>query len=726
MSSTDAIREVFFQECEDLLNIVQEGLTAMAAPNVDPEIIHGVFRAVHSIKGGAGAFGFDQLVRFSHEFEGLLDFVRNGKLETDDDLLAVMWPSYDMLCDQIAAAGSGEEIDPHLTDQLIGKLNDMAPEIAAGPDGSAAEDQIAFEPVAFSFDPGAAAKEENLVPVYRILFRPGPTMYQNGNETSLIFRELAGHGELDAECDTTEIPDFDEIDPEKNYLEWELHLSSDASEQTVRSVFEFVENDCTLEITRTEPDIGPSGDSDIADMADLTDSKFSARTAAGGNSIDTFASEHIDASNSDPDSVANKYDRSPVSQEVGDPVKSATSIGSTIRVEVTRVDRLINLMGELVINQAMLSQCVIDSDLPPDSGFVTGLDELGRLTRDAQDSIMAIRAQPLKSLFQRMARTVREAAAATGKTVRFKTSGELTEVDKTIIEKLADPLTHMIRNAVDHGLESDETRAASGKPAEGTVWLAAAHRSGRVLIDVIDDGAGIDREAVRQTAIQKGLIGADEKLSPEDTDALLFLPGFSTAREVSNLSGRGVGMDVVRNSIATLGGRVTISSRPGRGSTFSISLPLTLAVLDGMVVDVAKQRMVIPIGIIVETLRPNKKDVHHIGSSRVIFVRNEYMPVIDVGHVLGYRDKLSVLENTVFILIETDDGFRFALIVDGIQDQRQVVIKGLDENYGDVSGIAAATILGDGQVALILDPNDPLFGGRPAVRELVPALAKIG
>jgi len=288
----------------------------------------------------------------------------------------------------------------------------------------------------------------------------------------------------------------------------------------------------------------------------------------------------------------------------------------------------------------------------------------------------------------------------------------LTEIDKTVIEKLADPLTHMIRNAVDHGLETKGKRHEVGKPTQGVITLTAAHRSGRVVIDVSDDGAGINRERVLKIGIERGIVGAEEILAPEEIDALLFLPGFSTVEKVSNLSGRGVGMDVVKNSIQSLGGRITIVSRPGEGSTFSISLPLTLAILDGMVTEVADEKLVIPIASILETMSPNPSDIHPIGDKYVILVRQSFIPISDIGQALGYRDGLADYKNQVFILVETDDGSRYAMAVDRIQDQRQLVIKALTENYSDVSGVAAATILGDGRIALILDPNDAIFHGQ--------------
>jgi len=391
------------------------------------------------------------------------------------------------------------------------------------------------------------------------------------------------------------------------------------------------------------------------------------------------------------------------------------------------VDRLINLVGELVINQAMLSQRVLEAGLARSSSVAAGLGALEQLTREIQEGVMAIRAQPVKPLFQRMSRIVRELTDATGKIVRLRTEGEATEVDRTVIERLADPLTHMIRNAVDHGVERPEVREAAGKPAQGEVKLSAAHRSGRIVIEVSDDGAGINRQRVREIAIKKGLIAPDAQLTDGEIDNLLFMPGFSTAQSISNISGRGVGMDVVKRSIQALGGRITIVSRPGQGSIFSMSLPLTLAVLDGMVVKVADQTLVVPLTAIVETLRPKAGDVHALGvNARVISDRGGFAPLIDVGQELGYRDEAADPVGSVVLVVETEVSTRCALVVDAIHDQRQVVIKSLEANYRQVPGIAAATILGDGRVALILDIDTFVARTNRSATAQEPLLAAVG
>ena len=396
----------------------------------------------------------------------------------------------------------------------------------------------------------------------------------------------------------------------------------------------------------------------------------------------------------------------PAPKDAAEPAADAKSAApaATIRVDLDRVDRLIDLVGELVINQAMLTERVADLKLARMSPVSIGLDELEQLTRGIQDSVMAIRAQPVKSVFQRMPRLVREVASQTGKTVRLETEGENTEVDKTVIERLIDPLTHMIRNAIDHGVERPDKRREVGKAEEGVLHLSASHRSGRIIIKIVDDGAGINRERVLSIAVKKGLVDEAAKLSDEEIDNLIFLPGFSTAETVSDISGRGVGMDVVKRSIQSLGGRISITSVPGKGSTFTMSLPLTLAVLDGMVVAVGHQTLVIPLSAIVEILMPQTIAIHQFGEeARVIGLRGDFIPLVDIGRRMNYCTEMADPRKGVVLLVESESGARNALIVDSILGQRQVVIKSLEANYGAVSGISAATILGNGRVALIVD-----------------------
>jgi two-component system chemotaxis sensor kinase CheA len=722
-----AIKQTFFQECEEQLAELETGLLAIERGDSDPETVNAVFRAVHSVKGGAGAFSLDDLVRFAHVFETAMDHVRAGKLAATPDVLKVLLRAADVLADLVRAARDGGDIDEARSSALADELRSLDPNAEAD-----AEDDLAglnFQPIQVSFDSLEEEPSETALPKkkFTIKFRPRPNLYAKANETAILLRELGSLGRVDVICDTSEVPLLSELDPEGAYLTWTIELDTEKDETAVRDIFEFVEYDCDLEIHSESARPAENLDDDFAAL--LARVKAS-NTVAGGQS------EAAPAKPSPGADALHAPARATRAQTAGAVAKANSertdgefgkSPQATIRVDLERVDRLINLVGELVINQAMLSQRVFEAGLARSSTVAMGLDELEQLTREIQDSVMAIRAQPVKSVFQRMPRLVREISASTGKTVRLVTEGEGTEVDKTVIEKLTDPLTHMIRNAIDHGVEKPDVRVAAGKPEEGLVRLSALHRSGRIVIEVSDDGAGIDRPKVRELAAKKGLIPPDAQLTDEEIDNLIFLPGFSTATTVSDISGRGVGMDVVRRSIQALGGRISIAARPGLGSTFTMSLPLTLAVLDGMVVTVADQTLVVPLTAIVETLQPKAAEVHGMGgTARVISIRNKFTPLIDVGRELGYRDEPADPFSSVALLVEKEGGGRSALLVDAIQGQRQVVIKSLEANYQHVPGIAAATILGDGRVALILDVDGMVASSRSDAAISEPILAAVG
>jgi two-component system chemotaxis sensor kinase CheA len=549
-------------------------------------------------------------------------------------------------------------------------------------------------------DPPAATAADDVT--WHIRFYPQVGLYQKANESGLLLRELARLGKVEVRLDVSGLPTLQNMNPEDAYLGWSVALSGPTLEEaSIREVFEWVDGDCYLDIVRegaaeaAAPAPAPAASIDAVGEVDVMALIRAAQAA------------EVPAAAPRPAEAPAKAEPARTRESALD-AKAQTAAREaspqTIRVDLERVDRLIDLVGELVINQAMLTQRVAECGLQRASSVAMGLDDLEQLTREIQDSVMAIRAQPVKSVFQRFPRLVREIAAMTGKEVRLIMDGEGTEVDKTVIERLSDPLTHMIRNAIDHGLETPDEREAAGKPREGVVRLAALHRSGRIVIEISDDGRGINRPRVRQIAVDKGLISPEANLPDDEIDNLIFMSGFSTAATVSDISGRGVGMDVVRRSIQSLGGRINISSRPGQGSTFTLSLPLTLAVLDGMVVTVAGQTLVAPLTAIIESLQPKAADVRSLGpNAQVIAIRDTHVPLIDIGRSLGYRTVTPPPTEGVALLVEGEGGNRAALMVDAIQGQRQVVIKSLEANYRPVPGIAAATILGDGRVALILD-----------------------
>ncbi len=676
MDPMEAIKQTYFQECEELLLAMEEGLIAMESGEADSETINAVFRAVHSIKGSGGAFGFDALVRFAHQFETVLDHIRSGTLSADAQVVKILLRAGDNLADHVAAARSGTALAEGHDSEAMDALAALADADGAEAQAPADFDDLDFAPVAIAVD----AVEVGPV-VWSIRFFPHAELYANANEPLFILRELKTLGTLHVHADLSRLPELDQFDPAHSYCAWDLELKTEASVSQIEEAFEFVIGDCELEIT------APAEAQPMDDLAPTTP------VLAPSEAETPVLAAPPPAIPTPP---------APAAVETA-AASTATAIKPTIRVDLDKVDRLVNLVGELVITQAMLAQRVLDGGGQGAASVVNGLGELEHLLRELQESVMAIRTQPVKSVFQRMPRLVREVAAQTGKQVRIDLLGEATEVDKTVIDRLGEPLTHMIRNAIDHGIETPQARTAAGKPEEGCVRLSAEHRGGRIIIELSDDGRGIDRARVKAKAIEKGLIPPNAALSDDEIDNLIFLPGFSTASEISNISGRGVGMDVVRRNIIELGGRIIITSIPGCGSRFCLTLPLTLAVLDGMVVAVGEQTFVLPLTHIVESLQPKAEDIRAFGHGRALLhIRNTYVPLVDTGELLGTHLNNPPSKGVV-ILVESEGAGRLALLVDAIVGQQQVVIKSFEGNYQRIEGIAGATILGDGRVALILD-----------------------
>ncbi|MBY6058490.1 chemotaxis protein CheA [Leisingera daeponensis] len=701
-----SIQDTFFEECEELLEATDEGLTAIEGGDHNPEVVNAIFRAVHSIKGGAGAFGLDDLVAFAHRFETVFDEVRSNRLDLDEKLIQLLLRSSDHLSALVEVARDGGQIDEPHHDTLLAALDEYIPE---------EEEDLTFEPMGLGgpapmMDLGGlgGVPAEPQEETYRIRFQPLKEMYGTGNEPFFLFQALKDLGDLTVKLDENELPGFDAMDMDEAYLAWDLVLVTKEPRSVVEAVFEFVEGLCELSI---------AGDGDAEAEANalaaldamfsappLPEASLEAAAAAEGEAPAAPFEAPVPAPEPEAKPAAAEEKASAPKAESG---KQEQRGGPkpTLRVELERVDRLINAVGELIINHSMLAQQIANLNVSDTRDVETELEGFKNLARDIQEGVMAIRAQPVKPLFQRMARIVREASAATGKTCKLVTEGENTEVDKTVIERLSDPLTHILRNAVDHGIEKPEDRESAGKVRTGEIRLSASHRSGSVCIEIRDDGAGVNRPRVKQIAIEKGLIPENAELTDGEIDNLLFAPGFSTAKEISNLSGRGVGMDVVKNAVTGLGGRINISSAPGKGSTFTIILPLTLAVMDGMVVSVADQTMVVPITSIVETMRGSDDMINSLGADGTLLsIRGNFVPICDVAGALGlYRG--SDQQAGVYLLVETETGQRCALAVDDIHDQRQVVIKSLDGVCGEIPGVAAATILGDGKIAMILDPE---------------------
>jgi two-component system chemotaxis sensor kinase CheA len=707
MTNMDELKRTFFDECNELLQEIETGLTDIREGTGSDDTVHAVFRGVHSVKGGAGIFGFETLVEFAHVFETVLDAVRQGSMEPTSDVVDVLLAASDVLSDLVAMARAGEAIPPDFGDECRAALERLIGEegmSAAKSDPTAPAEFAGIDFVPIRADEFDAPAEEGRTS-YAITFRPRPEMLKNANEPLYILRELGKLGELELVAETDALPPLPELQPDYPYIGWTGTLHTTATRQDVEAVFEFVVGDCVLEIVEM------GGASDVAavaaDCVPLVP-RIEETVIAAAQPIATFGA--VTVQERIQEKIQEKAQEK-IQDTLGDAGEAnaanamvAKPAATTTRVDLEKIDRVVNLVGELVIAQAMLGQVV--QGLPEAvSGLLTqALDEVIHHTRELKDRVMSMRAQPVSSVFRRMPRLVRELSMKTGKKVRIEMSGENTEVDRTIVERLSDPLTHIIRNAVDHGIETPAERLAAGKGEEGTIHLAADHRGGRIVIEIRDDGAGIDCERVLKKAREKGLVDPEATLTDDEINNLIFLPGFSTADTISDISGRGVGMDVVRRNIQDLGGRISLKSERGRGMTIQLALPLTLAVMDGMVIKVGRETYVTPMSAIVECLRPARSDVHKLlGTRGMLQLRGNLVPIVHLGDLLDVTSEVSDLADGVVIITEAGEGTRFGLVVDELCGHQQVVIKSIEESYGAVPGIAAATILGNGRVAFILD-----------------------
>lgn len=728
MDDLAQFKQTFFAECEELLGDLEGHLMALQSGEGDNNTLNAVFRAIHSIKGGAGAFGFDRLVAFAHIFETVLDLMRDGRLEPTPDSVLLVLHCADILSDLVKAAQNGTELPPDHENEGRKSLIDLAATIGVDADPNAADAALAAldaqlaggggldeEPAAVPAEPEPEAKSEPAAEAaaapakapllkYLVKFEPRDALYQRANEPLILIRELRELGGFLAKADADAVPPIDQIQPEGAYIKWEFEIETDRGEAAIREVFEFVLDDCLLEVTCLNPPAAAA-----AKPAEAAAPKPAAAPKA--EAAPKPAAAPVAAAAPKPEAAAPKP--AAAKAEAGPGAGAAPGGGGgggdakqvrSIRVDLDRVDKLVNMVGELVITHAMIAQQTehLHADQHPE--LANGLAELSHHIRDLQESVMAMRAQPVKSVFARLPRLVRELAMMTNKKIRLDMSGENTEIDKTVIEQLGDPLTHMIRNSCDHGIEGPDDRIAAGKPAEGVIHVSADQRGGRIVIEITDDGRGINRDKVMKKAIEKKLVAPDAVLSNEEIDNLIFLPGFSTADTVSNISGRGVGMDVVRQNIQSLGGRVHIQSRPGQGSSFILTLPLTLAVLDGMVLKVGVQSYILPLANIVESLRPEPDQINIVANQgELLRIRGEYVPLVYLHRIFKVPMGIDDPTKALVIIVELEDSSKMGLVVDEIIGQQQVVIKSLEENFDPIRGVGAATILGNGRVSLILD-----------------------
>ena len=668
-------REAFFDESEEGLGTMESGLLALESGQADEDTLHAVFRAAHSIKGGAATFGFPDIAEVTHHLESLLDAARSGQRALGSAEIDALLAAADCVRRQIEAARAGEQLEAALLDPVLRTLEGLR--------------QGGAQPAPVS---APVTAETATRAGWDIHFVPEPDLLRTGNDPIAILRELHRLGACAVRCDASALPALEALTPDALYLDWRVALTGEVGESTVRETFAWVEDDCALTVT-----------------------PLAASTVDGGGDAEPAAAQVAGGDDVGAPATATAHTAAPADAAAPEPTRARVSTieQASIRVPVDKVDALINLVGELVITQAAIAQDSAGLDPVEHERLLNGLAELERNTRHLQEAVMSVRMMPVGTVFSRFPRMVRDLAGKLGKQVRLQMAGEATELDKGLIERLVDPLTHLVRNAVDHGIESPEARRAAGKPAAGTLSLAARHESGQVVLEITDDGAGLSRERIVAKARERGLITA-EPATDAEVWQLIFEPGFSTADQVTDVSGRGVGMDVVRKNINALSGRMDVTSSPGKGTRLSIRLPLTLAILDGMQVAVGDQIFVLPLGEVIESMQPRPADIEGVaGRPSLLRMRGEFVPILPLRDLMHVDGEAPPLTEAIAVLVEAE-GRRAALIVDELIGQQQAVVKSLTTNFRRVDGIAGATILGDGRVALILDVADIVRGMRRA------------
>jgi two-component system, chemotaxis family, sensor kinase CheA len=647
--------DAFFEESFEALDSMEAALLKLDIGAPDKELINTIFRVAHSIKGGSATFGFSDIASFTHSLETMLDELRSGGMQVTLAISDLLLKSVDVMRAMLRAVQAKQPIDAQRVSDLQFDLELTIAQKTAAPAVAAAQ----------------PAEPRSATPRWHITFRPYPELFARGNDPLRMLRELSELGGLHVRCDLGALPAFATLDPQTCHLAWDIELTGEVAEGLIRQVFEWAEGDCDLTLRRI----------------DATPAEPTAKA------VDTSASTQTGAAGAKPEPA--------VKSEA--PVPSVADSGS-IRVSVEKIDELMNTVGELVITQAMLSQLGASLEGPVAEKLRGGLAQLERNIRELQESVMRVRMLPINVVFSRFPRMVRDLAQKLGKQIELKLTGEQTELDKTVLEKIGDPLVHLVRNSIDHGIEIPDARLAAGKAPAGTVHLDACHRGGNIAVEVSDDGRGLDRERILAKARERGLISANDVLTDEQIYELIFMPGFSTADKATDLSGRGVGMDVVRRNIKELGGSIQLRSEPGQGSKTIITLPLTLAIVDGQSVAVGSETYIVPLISIVESMQLKTANVSRLsGRGEVFSFRGYYLPIVRLYEVFGVEPRTKVLDEGLVVVAEGEGHQRIGLFVDDLLGQQQVVIKSMEANYGHIEGVSGATILGDGSVALIMD-----------------------
>jgi len=668
----DQFKQIFYEESFEGLDTMESGLLGMSDGGTDLDVVNDIFRAAHSIKGGSATFGFSALASFTHIMEGLLDEMREGKREADPDIVNILLESVDEMRSLMTAYQNDEEPDVEemqVLQQKLEKVCGMEPTPSS---------TVTKEKEADKADGKSDEKGDERRLGWHIEFTPHDDLLSTGNDPALLLSELRDLGELTLKMDDAALPTFSSMNPEQCYLKWSMDLlekdaESIVEEAQITEIFEWVEDECDLLIKGIYPE-RKSSDRRAGDRREDPEDQGGRRSAS----------------------------RRTASRRPSD--KKPTQQSTNIRVDTNRIDELIDMVGELVITQSMLGQLGEEFEMDKLVRLREGLEELERNSREIQEAVMRVRMQPISFAFNRFPRMIHDLSQKLSKKVRLDLVGEETEMDKMVMEKINDPLVHLVRNSMDHGLEGPEERLAACKEEEGYVRLKAFHQGGSIVVEVSDDGRGLDREKLFNIAVKKGVIQETDVLTDEQVFMLLFAAGFSTAEKLSDISGRGVGLDVVRRNIESLGGSVGVSSVFGEGTVFTIRLPLTLAVLDGQLLQVDGQTYVLPLSAIIESLQMDAASISGLAGDTMVYrLRDQYIPIISLSKLFATGDDSDKdMAGKLLVIVEWADK-HIGLRVDDLLSQQQVVIKSLETNYERVTGLSGATILGDGTVSLILD-----------------------
>jgi two-component system, chemotaxis family, sensor kinase CheA len=687
---------MFLQECVDHLRALDTWGAQTEAQATTPSEIDAAFRAIHSIKGGAGMFGFERVLPLAHAYETLLDGMREGTLALSSDTMATVVKATDCLADLVEAEQKGIVLPPNYETVVTQSMSRLA-----GLDGLEAADGLSESQESGR---GLEVAERRVL----VKFLPRKQLLRRACEPLHVIRQLMDMGSLSVSVDLSGMPDFTTHDPSDAWMGWHLSLITTRPLAAVTAAFEFVSDDADVAVSEQQ--------GVVADTA-AEPSIPSTTVPPAENHVAVPVSQ--DARNSPPAEpfafaevpralpvAGNDLIEKQVEQALTFKQRASDhSDTSSIRVDVSRIDRLVNLAGEIAISQAMVAQLIDQSLFTANPQLFQELSQLLVHTQNLQESVMAIRAQPVRTVFERMPRLVRDLAAQLGKDISLRLSGEATEIDKTVIEQLSDPIMHMLRNSCDHGIEPPADRLASGKPPTGSIVLHAEQRGSNIVIEISDDGKGLNRAQILERAIARSIISTGANLQPEDIDNLIFLPGFSTAEKVTAISGRGVGMDVVRRNVQKFGGKVSIRSQQGKGSVITLTLPLTLAVLEGMILRCGTENFVIPVNHIQECRANWQEDTGYVpGTGHVLNFRGRHIAVHDLRDLFATAGGRTGTSTAIIAEIENNN--LAAFVADEIVGQQQVVIKNIAAHTEPVKGIAGATILGDGRVALILDPGE--------------------